>query len=131
MSTNTNRDDEREPFEGIRIELPFVTFHAGHGGWGWTMALNEEDAYKRARRRVRARLSFYRHLVTYVAVIAALFFISLVIAGHLVGFVLWVAGLWGALIVWQAFNTFVFPHLWSRETEERMIEEELRKERGE
>ena len=33
-----------------------------------------------------------------------------------------------ALLVWQAFNVFVFPAVWSREAEERMIQEELRRQ---
>ena len=91
--------------------------------------MQDDDAYERARQRVRARLSFYRHLATYAAVIAAFIFIDLVTGGGIWDPVLWFAGLWGAVIVWQAFNVFVFPSVWSRETEERMIQEELRRQR--
>ncbi len=129
--TSKQDDDKEEPFEGIDIELPFVTFRAGRGSWGWRMNINDDDAYRRARRRVRARLSFYRHLATYAAVIGALFFVSLIATGHVAGWILWIAGLWGALVIWQAFNVFVFPSIWSPETEEKMIQDELRKQRGE
>ena len=88
---------------------------------------NDNDAYERARRRVRARLGFYRHLATYAAVMAAVAFIDLITGGGISTPVLWLAGIWGAVLVWQGFNVFVFPSVWSRETEERMIQEELRR----
>ena len=124
-----NRDD-KESTEGIRVEFPFLSFQIGRGGWGWHMGTGYDDAYQRARRRVRARLGFYRHLATYAAVIAAIIFIDLITGGGVTDVVLWFAGIWGAFLVWQAFNVFVFPSVWSRETEERMIEEELRRHQG-
>ena len=138
MTSKQEGKEGEEPFEGISIELPFLAFRAGRdhsagtgrGFWGWTVKRNEDDdAYRRARRRVRARLGFYRHAATYAAVVASLFALDWITGG---GFwVQWVAGIWGAFIVWQAFNVFVFPSVWSRETEERMIEEELKRQRGE
>jgi len=125
----TSKRDDEESFEGIHVELPFFSFRAGHGsGGGWHVSMNDDDSYERARRRVRARLGFYRHLATYAAVIAAIVFIDLITGGGLSGAVLWLAGLWGAALVWQGFNVFVFPSVWSRETEERMIQEELRRD---
>ena len=32
--------------------------------------------------------------------------------------------------LWQGFNVFIFPSVWSPETEEKMIQDELRKQRG-
>jgi hypothetical protein len=123
--------DENESFEGVRIELPFFSFSIGRGGWGWHVdmgtIIDHDEAYLRARKRVRARLGFYRHLATYAAVMAAIIFLDLVTGGDLSTPVIWIAGIWGALLVWQAFNVFVFPAVWSRETEERMIEEEMRR----
>ena len=121
-------NDSNDEFDGIDIELPFLSFRAGRGRWDWDMRY-EDDDYRRARRRVRARLAFYRHLATYAAVIFSLVVIDALTGGGL-GFSLWVAGIWGAFVIWQAFSTFVFPSVWSRETEERMIEDELRKQRG-
>lgn len=89
-----------------------------------------DDEYSRARARVRARLGFYRHVAVFAAVLGAILLIDIVTGGGVSMAVLWIAGIWGALLVWQAFNVFVFPSIWSRETEERMIEEELRKHRG-
>jgi hypothetical protein len=123
----TSRRDEDEPAEGVRIDLPFISLRIGRGGWGWYPGMNQDDAYERARRRVRARLSFYRHLATYAAVVASVAFIDLITGGGLSNTVLWFAGIWGAFLVWQAFNVFVFPNFWSPEAEEKMIEDELRK----
>lgn len=108
--------------------MPLFTFRFGDT-WGLSMTKGD-DAYERARRRVRARLGFYRHLATYAAVIGAFLFFDLITGGGVSGLVLWLAGLWGAFLVWQLFNVFVFPVIWSPETEERMIEEELRKQQG-
>lgn len=125
----TSRREEEEPFEGIHVELPFFSFRVGRRGSGGSyVSMDGEDAYERARRRVRARLGFYRHLATYAAVVAAIIFIDLVTGGGLSAAVLWLAGLWGAVLVWQGFNVFVFPSVWSPEAEERMIQEEMRRE---
>jgi hypothetical protein len=126
--------DEPDRFEGIRIDLPFVSLRMGRGGWGWQSNmfrsnLYNDDAYERARQRVRARLGFYRQVATFCAVMGAILFLDLVTDGDVSGFVLWLGGIWGAFLVLQLFNTFVFPVFWSQETEERMIEEELRKTR--
>jgi len=121
--------DGRPRYRGIRVEMPFFSFSFGPDGWGWQMGPHADDEYERARRRVRARLGFYRHLATYFSIIAAIVFIDLITGGGLSNPVLWFAGIWGALLVWQAFNVFVFPSVWSPEAEERMIEEELRRHR--
>ncbi len=122
------RDDNDLPDEGIRIDLPFISLRMGRfGRVSYYTPGSENDAYEQARRRVRARLGLYRHIATYFAVMAAIFFIDLITGGGLSEPVLWLAGLWGALIVWQLFNVFVFPSVWSPETEQRMIDEELRR----
>jgi hypothetical protein len=126
----TSQQDEGRSFEGIRIELPFVSLQFGHSGPGSHMQYDRDEAYERARHRVRARLGFYRHLATYAAVMAGIVFVDLVTGGGLTDVVLWFAGIWGALVLWHAFNVFVFPSVWSRETEERMIEEEMRRQQG-
>src|SRR5262245_29151806 len=126
----SNRGDD-ETFDNVRVDLPFISVQIGRAGWGWQfgmgIGMDDDDAYHRARRRVRARLGFYRHLATFAAVMAAVLFIDLITGGDISTPVLWLAGIWGAILVWQAFNVFVFPTVWSRETEERMIEEEMRR----
>lgn len=125
----SSQQDPNESYEGIRVDFPFVSFRIGRGGWGWQVSSYEDDAYEKARRRVRARLSFYRHLATAAAVLAAVIFFDLVTNGSLSTVVLWIAGIWGAILLWHFFNVFVFPLVWSQETEERMIQDELRRQR--
>jgi hypothetical protein len=124
----TQRRTDQGDGEGFRFEAPFVSVQFGRFFGRWEM-MEQDDAYERARQRVHARLSFYRHLATYAAVIFAIGFIDLVTGGGFSTITAWIAGIWGGFIVWQAFNVFVFPSIWNRETEERMIQDELRKQR--
>ena len=125
MASKRTPDDD---FDGIDIELPFISLRAGRPGRKARVRLSEDNDYDRARRRVRARLGFYRHLAAYGAVVLSLFLIDWLTGDG--WWVQWVGGIWGALLIWQAFNVFVFPTVFSAETEERMIEEELRRMRG-
>jgi hypothetical protein len=123
----TSRRDEDESAEGVRVELPFLSFRVGRNALNGYIPASEDDAYVQARRRVRARLGFYRHFATYAAVIGAVIFVDLITGGGVSAPVRWLIGIWGAVLGWQLLNTFVFPAIWSQETEERMIEEELRR----
>jgi hypothetical protein len=122
-----SRQDDDDAAGGVRVDLPFLSFRLGREAMGPYIPLAGDDAYEQARRRVRARLGFYRHLATYAAVIGAAIFVDLITGGGISAPVRWLVGIWGAILGWQLLNTFVFPSIWSRETEERMIEEELRK----
>ena len=127
-----NPQDDDRAFEGVSVDLPFLSFRVGRGSGPGTPpwdVTEHGDAYERARKRVRARLGFYRHLATYAAVIAGVAFIDLITGGGLSSTVRWLAGIWGALLGWQFLSVFIFPNVWSPETEERMIEEELRRQR--
>ena len=125
-------EDEEETaaraFEGVYVELPFVTLRAGRGGLGFSMGMQDDDPYRLARRRVRARLGFYRGLATSVAIVGGLALLDWATGGG--WWVQWLAGIWGALLIWQFLNTFAFPSLWGREAEQRMIEKELRRQQG-
>jgi hypothetical protein len=123
----TARRDDEDSTDGVRVELPFLSFRIGRSALGAYIPVAEEDAYAQARRRVRARLGFYRHLATYAAVIGAVIFVDLITGGGISAPVRWLVGIWGAILGWQLLNTFVFPAIWSHETEERMIEDELRR----
>jgi len=123
------RPDDEEPPDGVRVDLPFIHFRVGAGNVGGAQHARDpgEQAYEEAREKVRARLGFYRHLATYAATIGAAVFVDLITGGGISVPIRWLIGLWGALVGYQFLNTFVFPSIWSRETEERMIEEELRR----
>ena len=119
-----------EPFDGIDIDSPLGRIRLGRGrGGDFRFKVGRgDDAYKAARRRVRRRLGFYRHLTTYLALnLIFLAFDGLTGGGF---WVQWVAGIWGVFLVWNFLSAFMFPNLWGPEAERRMIEREL-KRRGE
>ena len=123
-------ESEEEPFDGIDIDSPSgrVRMGRGRGREFQVEVTGEEDAYRQARRRVRRRLRFYRHLTTFLVVnLVLLAFDGLTGGGY---WVQWVAGLWGVFVVWEFLSTFVFPNLWGAEVERRMIERELGRRRG-
>ncbi len=119
--------EDDEGFEGVEFHTPVGSFRAGKGR-GWTEG-PEGDAYRRARRRVRRRMSFYRHLSTYVSVILVLLLIDIV-TGAEDFWVQWVALVWGIILLLHFLNVFAFDALLGREAEERMIQDELRKRQG-
>ena len=115
----TVHDDEG--FEGVEFDTPIGSFRAGR-------AVREDD-YKAARRHVRRRMGFFRHLSTFVTVMAGLLVIDIV-TGPDKFWVQWVALVWGVILVVHFLNVFLFDALLGREAERRMIERELRKREG-
>lgn len=124
----TLNDDEG--FEGVEFQTPVGSFRAGRGGSGWGDAREEDEDYRRARKRVRRLMAFYRHLSTYVTVILLLLLIDIV-TGPKDFWVHWVAIVWGAILLIHFLNVFAFDQLLGREAEKRMIERELQRRRGE
>ena len=123
------------------IDFPFFHFRiggrggrrAGVGSDGGDeevidMETDSSAEYWSVRRRVRARLRFLRHAVTFVAITTFLFLIDWSTGGGY--WVQWVALIWGAFLAWELFGNFVAPALWGPGVEERLIERELRRRRG-
>jgi hypothetical protein len=124
MMEGTEHEDE-EPFAGVDIDSPLGRIRLGRGRGSAFRAGVDDDVYRAARRRVRRRLGFYRHLATYLVLnLIFLAFDGLTGGGF---WVQWVAGIWGAFLAWEFLRAFVFPSLWGREAERRMIEHELRR----
>lgn len=109
----------KDTFEGIEIETPVGSFRAGRG-------FDEDVEYRSARRRIRRRFGFFKHVATYVTILAVLLAIDLVLDADEF-FVHWVALIWGIFVALHFLNVFVFDVFLSREAESRMIERELRK----
>jgi hypothetical protein len=121
--------EDHDEFEGIDISGPWGGVRIGSGrGRGVAGEFAGDPDYRAVRRRVRRRLDFYRHVVTFAFVIAALALIDWLSGGD--WWVQWVAAIWGAVLVLQGFSAFVSPSLWGRDVEERMVRRELERRRG-
>ncbi len=90
-----------------------------------------QEAYRRARRRVKARLSFFWHLASYVIVNLMLVFIYFATptsapapAGQVPWF-LWSLGGWGIGLLFHFLSVFVFPGNGTGKIPRWMIEQEL------
>jgi hypothetical protein len=119
----TIQDDEG--FEGVEFDTPLGSFRAGRGTPRWV----EDEDYRQARKVVRRRMGFYRHLWTFASVLALLLVIDIV-TGVEDFWVQWVALVWGIVLALHFLNVFVFDAVLGREAERRMVEEEVRKRRG-
>lgn len=115
-----------EGFEGVEFHTPVGSFRAGRGFGG--SADDTDEEYRRARRRVRRVMGFYRHLTTFISIILVLLAIDL-LDGTDSFFVQWVALIWGIILTLHFLNVFVFDSIIGREAERRMIERELRRGR--
>ncbi len=115
----------QDDFEGVEVETPLGAFRAGRGRGDW----NADDDYKSARRAVRRKMSFYRHLWTAASVLGLLLIID-IITGPDEFWVQWVALVWGIVIALHFLNSFVFDSVLGRDAERRMVERELRKRKS-
>jgi hypothetical protein len=88
-----------------------------------------DEEYRRARRRVRRVMGFYRHVTTYVSVLLVLLALDIV-TGPDDFWVQWVALVWGIILALHFLNVFAWDSILGREAERRMIEKELRKREG-
>ena len=86
-------------------------------------ATTTRDRYSAAEARARAKLDFYRHLVTYAVVMAALATINLITTPQYFWF-LWPAAGWGLGLLAHATNVFAFTDAALK----RMTERELRRQ---
>ena len=122
-----SRFEDDEGFEGVEFHTPLGSFRAGHGHGGPAEADDEE--YRRARRRVRRVMGFYRHLSTFISVLLVLLAID-ILDGTDAFFTQWVALIWGIILTLHFLNVYAFDFFLGRDAERRMIERELRKGQG-
>ena len=118
--------DEVDEFEGIDINGPWGGVRIGSGGYRDRDGGDVE--LRRIRRRVRQRLDFYRHVMTFAVIVGGLALLDWLTGGD--WWVQWVAGIWGTILLLQFIGAFVSPLLWSREVEERMVRREVERRRG-
>ena len=89
--------------------------------------MENEETYKRARRRVDAKIGFYIHLAVYVGVNVLLIIINLLTSPQYLWFIWPLIG-WGIGVFFHGMATFIFSGRTFREMKDRMIEEEIKKE---
>jgi hypothetical protein len=120
---------DEDDFEGIDISGPWggVRIGSGRGRRGFEGDDGDRE-YRRARRRVRQRLDFFRHVVTFALIVGVLALLDWATGGD--WWVQWLAAIWGGILLLQFFSTFVAPTLWGRDVEERMVRRELERRRG-
>ena len=84
---------------------------------------SEEEIYKEAEKRVKAKRDFYKHLVIYVVVNIMLVIIWAFAAGRGHPWFLWPLGFWGLGIIFNFFDAFV----WVKKRDKGAIEKEVEK----
>ena len=88
--------------------------------------MENNEAYKSAKKRVEAKMGFYTHLSVYVAVILLLVVINLFSSPGTIWFHWPMLG-WGVGVALHAFSVFIFPNRFA--VTEKMIEKEMNKDR--
>ncbi len=87
--------------------------------------MEDQEAYRRAKKRVEAKLGFYIHLAVYVAVNAVLITIDLNTSLEHLWFQWPLIG-WGVGVLFHGLGVFVFCG--GSGIKEQMIEQEMKKE---
>jgi hypothetical protein len=89
--------------------------------------ISEEEIYEIAKKRVKAKRDFYKHLVVYVVVNIMLVIIWAFPAGGGYPWFWWVIGGWGIGVLFNFLDVFV----WQRKEDKGAIEKEAEKIRSE
>jgi hypothetical protein len=87
--------------------------------------MNNQEVYERAKKRVEAKVGFYRHLTIYIAVCALLIIINFSTSTEYIWFI-WPLMGWGFAVLLHALKVFAFPG--ESDVTERMIEKEMERE---
>lgn len=88
--------------------------------------MEDYDAYRRARRRVDAKIGFFIHAAIYVLVNALLIGINLSTSPNYLWF-FWPLGGWGVGMFFHAMSVFLFVE--GSAMKQRMIDQELERQR--
>jgi 2TM domain len=96
--------------------------------------MSEQEAYRRASKRVKEKMDFYNNLRSYVTTIIVLwgiwFAIALVSGSRQAIWPIWVTIFWGIGVALHSFNVFGWPKkldFMNEKDRDRLIEEELRR----
>ncbi len=86
-----------------------------------------DDAYKRAEKRVAAKMSWFIHLAVYLGVNTLLTIINLATEPAKLWFY-WPLMGWGVGLLFHGLGVFVFPHGRASALKERLVQKELQRE---
>lgn len=88
----------------------------------------ERSDYDKARRRVKEKKEFYKHLTSFAVINIFLFLLNMFTSPGVFWFQ-WTTMGWGIGLLFHYFNTFGFPGIDSNDpsSEERAIEAEMRR----
>lgn len=84
--------------------------------------LSEDEIYKEASRRIKARRGFYRDFATY-SVVNAVLVVIWALSGQGYMWFLWPLGIWGVFVLGHYLRVFVFE----RKSDRGAIEKEVEK----
>ena len=87
--------------------------------------MENQEAYKKAKKRVEAKIGFFIHLSIYIAINIVLIFINLRTSPQYIWFKWPLIG-WGIGVFFHAMGVFVFSG--KSAITEKMIEKEMKKE---
>ena len=90
--------------------------------------MDEEESYKRAKKRVGELRGFYEHLIAYVVVNIMLVIINLVTSPDTLWFY-WVTIFWGIGVIWHAISVFGKQGKLGKNWEEKKIKELMEKDK--
>jgi len=91
--------------------------------------MEEEESYKRAKKRVGELRGFYEHLIAYVVVNIMLVIINLATSPDTLWFY-WVTIFWGIGVIWHAISVFGKRGKLGKNWEDKKIKEIMEKEKG-
>ena len=86
--------------------------------------MNNQEVYERAKKRVEAKVGFYRHLTVYIAVCVLLIIINFSTSTEYLWFI-WPLMGWGFAVLLHALRVFGFAG--GSTVTEQMIEKEMKK----
>ncbi len=89
--------------------------------------MENQEAYRRAKRRAEAKIGFYIHVAVYVGVNILLVVINLSASPQYIWFIWPLLG-WGIGLFFHGMSVFVFSGKKFKGIKEKMIQDELKKE---
>ena len=89
--------------------------------------MENQEAYQRAKKRVKAKMGFYIHLAVYIGVNILLIITNLITSPQYLWFV-WPLFGWGIGVFFHGMSIFVFSGRKFKGIKERMIEKEIKKD---